>query len=122
MYCVSVVIPTYNRAKSIEKTIRSVLTHTYQDFEIIVVDDGSKDNTSIVVASIVEKDPRIHYLKHEVNQGAQAARKTGVMAAKGELIAFLDSDDVWYPEKLQKQVTAFRELPDSVGIVHGDCD
>jgi glycosyltransferase involved in cell wall biosynthesis len=119
---VSVVIPAYNREATIEKAIQSVLCQTYQDFEIIVVDDGSKDATCAIIASLAEKDTRIRYMKHEINISAQAARKSGVAASGGRFIAFLDADDEWYPDKLKKQVEAIESLPGSVGTVHGDCD
>lgn len=122
MHLVSVIIPAYNRSQYIEKTIRSVLTQTYQNFEIIVVDDCSNDNTSELLAFMAKDDQRICYIKHDKNKGAQAARNTGVKASNGDFIAFLDSDDWWYPDKLQKQVAAFANLPESVGVVHGGCD
>jgi len=80
---VSVVIPTYNRAHLVGRAIRSVLNQTYQDFEIIVVDDGSTDNTKEVVKSF--NDPRIRYIRHEKNRGGSAARNTGIRAARGKV-------------------------------------
>ena len=108
---VNVIIPTYNRAHLIGRSIRSVLDQTYQDFEIIVVDDGSKDNTEEVVKAI--NDPRIIYLKQYKNLGAAATRNTGIKAAKGKFIAFQDSDDEWLPRKLEKQMECFEK--DSTG-------
>jgi len=102
---VSVIIPTYNRAYLVGRAIRSVLNQTYQDFEIIVVDDGSTDNTEEVVKSF--NDPR---------RGGSAARNTGIRAARGEYIAFLDSDDEWLPEKLEKQVLICAD--DRIGLVY----
>ena len=99
---VSVIIPTYNRAHVVDRAIRSVLGQTYQDFEIIVVDDGSTDNTEEVVKSF--NDFRIRYIRHDENRGGSAARNTGIRAARGEFIAFLDSDDEWLREKLAKQM------------------
>jgi len=119
---ISVIVPTYNRVKFIERTIHSVLSQTYPDFELIVVDDGSTDSTSSTIAALAEKDPRIQYIKHNTNRGAQSARNTGVEAARGEFVAFLDSDDEWYPAKLDIQLEAFKGLPNSVGVVHGDAD
>jgi glycosyltransferase involved in cell wall biosynthesis len=94
----SIVIPLYNRAHQITSTIRSVLSQTCQDFEIIVVDDGSTDNPQPIVASF--DDNRIHYIRQE-NSGGSAARNTGVKNAAGEYIAFLDSDDTFLPHKLE---------------------
>lgn len=103
---VSVVIPTYNRAHVLNRAIRSVLGQTYQHFEIIVVDDGSTDNTEQVVKAIA--DDRVRYIRHETNKGtAAAARNTGIRQACGEFIGFVDSDDEWLPGKLQKQVDKF---------------
>lgn len=113
---VSVVIPTYNRAYLIPRAIQSVLNQTCEDFEIIVVDDGSTDNTNEVVESI--NDERIRYIRHERNKGAAAARNTGIMAAKGKYIAFLDTDDEWLPEKLEKQMAAFRNASSQIGVVY----
>lgn len=106
---VSVIIPTYNRAHLVERAINSVLNQTYQDFEIIVVDDCSNDDTEAVIKRF--HDPRIRYIRHEKNQGGSAARNTGIRAAHGEIIAFLDSDDEWMPEKLFEQVRVLREDP-----------
>jgi len=113
---VSVVIPTYNRAHVLTRAIQSVLNQTYQDFEIIVVDDHSTDNTEEVVKSF--NDPRIRYIRHEENRGAAAARNTGIMVAKGEFIAFQDSDDEWLPEKLEKQMQVFESASAKVGVVY----
>ncbi len=115
---VSVVIPTYNRAHLVGRAIQSVLNQTYQDFEIIVVDDGSTDNTEEVVKSF--NDPRIRYLRHDQNRGGSAARNTGINMARGEYIAFQDSDDEWLPEKLEKQMRVFENAPAEVGVVYTD--
>lgn len=113
---VSVIIPTYNRAHLIGRAIKSVLEQTYQDFEIIVVDDGSTDNTDEVVRDF--GDERIRYIRHEKNKGGATARNTGIKAAKGEFIAFQDSDDEWLPEKLDKQMQVFENVPAKVGVVY----
>jgi len=101
---ISVVLPTYNRGKTIERSITSVLEQTYQNIELIVVDDGSTDGTEKIVNRIQSKDKRINYIRYHSNQGACAARNTGIALAKGEYIAFQDSDDVWRKEKLNSQL------------------
>jgi glycosyltransferase involved in cell wall biosynthesis len=111
----SVIIPTYNRAHFIKKAINTVLEQTYQDFEIIIIDDGSQDNTEKVVKSI--KDDRIRYIKREKNGGEHAARNTGIENSKGEYIAFLDSDVTWSKDKLEKQFNILESSPADVGIV-----
>lgn len=105
---VSVIIPTYNRAHLIGRAIKSVLNQTYKDFEIIIVDDGSTDKTEEVVKDF--KDERVRYIRREKNKGGSAARNTGIKAARGEYIAFQDSDDEWLPEKLEKQMKAFEAM------------
>lgn len=99
---VSIIMPSYNTAPYIRETIQSVLDQTYQDWELIIVDDCSTDNTDEVVASI--KDGKIRYLKNEKNSGAAVSRNRALREAKGRWIAFLDSDDLWMPEKLEKQI------------------
>jgi glycosyltransferase involved in cell wall biosynthesis len=113
---VSVIIPTYNRAHLIGRAIASVLAQTYRNFEIIVVDDASTDD---LAAALAEADcPQLRCFTHPRNRGAAAARNTGIAAANGEFVAFLDSDDVWYPEKLAEQVAAMcGQPPDIVGHV-----
>jgi glycosyltransferase involved in cell wall biosynthesis len=113
---VSVIIPAYNRASTIIRAIDSVLNQTYKIFEIIIVDDGSLDNTKQLVESI--KDKRMVYIKHPRNEGGAAARNTGIKVAKGQYIAFLDSDDEWLPEKIEKQLNLFRKLDNSFGVVY----
>lgn len=116
MQLVSVIIPTFNRGWIIERSVRSVLAQTYQNFEIIIVDDGSSDNTFDVVKSF--GDIRIRYMRHEKNLGGSAARNTGIKAAKGGYIAFLDSDDEWFPKKLEKQMEVFNNSIPDVGVVY----
>ena len=99
---VSVVIPTYNRARTIRAAIESVLRQSYSDLELIVVDDCSKDETRKVLAAI--KDPRMRAIFHDKNGGASVARNTGARAATGKWIAFQDSDDEWLPTKLELQI------------------
>lgn len=112
---VSVIIPTYNYAHYIEEAIDSVLAQTYKDYEIIVVDDGSTDNTKEVVSKY---GPKIKYIYQE-NQGLSAARNTGIKNSNGEYIAILDSDDLWLPWKIEKQMKLF-EANSGVGLVYSD--
>ena len=114
---VSVVIPTYNRAHLIGRTIQSVLNQTYHDFEVIIVDDGSTDNTEEVVRSF--KDPRICYIRHKENRGAPFARNYGAKIANGEYISLLDSDDYYLPNKLTVQIDAFKSDSDA-GLVYSN--
>ncbi len=113
---VSIIIPTHNRADLLKRAIQSVLAQTYRNFELIVVSDGSTDNTDEIVASF--DDPRLVFLKHAQPRGASAARNTGIQASRGDYIAFLDDDDEWLPEKLEKQVQYIRNLPECVGMVY----
>jgi len=112
---VSVIIPTYNRAHLLSRAIKSVLNQTFQDFEIIIVDDASTDNTDRLVASF--QNSRMIYIQHERNQGSAAARNTALRQAQGEFIAFLDSDDEWLPDKLEKQMKLFSKASQNVGLV-----
>ena len=105
---VSVIIPTYNRRDFVREAIASVLTQTYQDFELIVVDDGSKDETQAVVREF----SGVRYVLQE-NRGVSSARNRGVALSSGRLLAFLDSDDLWQPHKLAKQVAFFVSQPDA---------
>ena len=99
---VSIIMPSWNTEKFIGKSIQSVLDQTYQNWELLIVDDCSTDRTDEVVASFV--DARIKYFKNEKNSGAALTRNYAMREAQGEWIAFLDSDDLWMPEKLEKQV------------------
>jgi len=111
---ISVIIPTYNRAKYIARAIDSVLCQTFRDKEIIVVDDGSTDETPSILASYKDK---IRVL-NQINSGVSAARNRGIVKSKGQYLAFLDSDDVWTPDKLEVQAAVLDTNPD-VGIVYG---
>lgn len=104
---VSIIMPSYNTASFIEETIQSVLNQTYTNWELIIVDDCSTDNTNEVVDTI--KDCRIHYLKNEKNSGAAISRNKALREAKGQWIAYLDTDDLWMPEKLEKQIKFMEE-------------
>lgn len=103
---VSIIMPSYNTARYIKESIESVIKQTYKNWELIIVDDYSTDNTDSVVESM--KDSRIKYIKNEKNLGAAASRNRALREAKGRWIAFLDSDDLWHREKLEKQI-AFME-------------
>lgn len=100
---VSVIMPSYNTAAFIEETIKSVLAQTYENWELIIVDDCSTDNTDEGVAKLLS-DSRIRYIKNEHNSGAAVSRNRALREAKGKWIAFLDSDDLWDSEKLEKQI------------------
>lgn len=112
---VSVVISSYNRAALLPRAITSVLTQTFSDLECIVVDDGSTDQTEQVVAEF--PDPRLRVVRLPGNGGYSRANNTGIRVARGELIAFLDSDDEWRPEKLERQVARLRECEDPMAAV-----
>ena len=112
---VSVIIPTYNRALILKETIQSVLEQTYERLELIVIDDGSTDDTQAVVDGF--KDERIIYIKQE-HKGLPSARNKGIENAKGEYIAFLDSDDMWLPEKIDKQLKIFNKNKLKLGVVY----
>lgn len=101
---VSVVVPCYNCEKYIEETINSILNQTFSNFEILVVDDLSTDNTECILEKLRKKDKRIKYFKLLKKGGATGARNKALREAKGKYIAFLDGDDLWKPEKLEKQV------------------
>ncbi len=105
---VSIIITVYNLATYLEEAIRSVLNQTYQDMEIIVVDDGSTDNTRELVMNFA--NPKINYI-FQKNRGAGAARNTGIRASTGRYIAFLDADDVWLPQKLELQLKVIESSP-----------
>jgi glycosyltransferase involved in cell wall biosynthesis len=113
---VSVVIPVYNRAATIERAIRSVLTQSYGNIEIVVVDDGSSDGSASVVARL--HSPAIRTLHTGGRTGAAAARNLGIQHASGSLIAFLDSDDVWDARKIEQQVACFENGPADLGAVY----
>lgn len=112
---VSVVIPSYNRAALLPRAITSVLSQTLRDLECIVVDDGSTDHTAQVVAGF--SDPRLRVVRLPGNSGCSRATNTGIRAARGKLIAFLDSDDEWLPGKLERQVARLRECGDPKATV-----
>ena len=114
---ISVVIPTCNRPDKIKKAIRSVLNQTFQDFEVVVVDDGIKARAEEAVKSFA--DPRIKYIQHEKNKGGSAARNTGIKNSQADWIAFLDDDDEWLPEKLARQWEVIKRHGDEIGFIFG---
>lgn len=101
---VSIITPTYNSDFFISDTIESILLQTYKNWELIVIDDYSSDSTIQIVQSFIKEHSNIKLLKNQSNQGAAISRNKGIEAAKGDYIAFLDADDLWKPEKLEKQV------------------
>lgn len=105
---VSVIIPTYNRASMVVECIESILAQTYTDYEVIVVDDGSTDNTE---QALKPYSGKINYIKQQYNQGLAAARNRGIKEARGEHITFLDNDDIWLPDKLERQMRFLAENP-----------
>ena len=113
---VSLIIATYNRADLLPRAVNSVLSQTCDDYEIIIVDDCSPDNTPEIVREF--SDPRIRAIRHQTNRGAAAARNTGIAQARGEYIAFLDDDDECTPNRLADQVSVLDSNPD-VGMVYG---
>lgn len=117
---VSVILPTYNRANVLRRSIDSVLKQSFADFELIIVDDCSTDMTKELIDSY--HDPRIRYIENEENLGAGAARNAGVAVSEGELIAFQDSDDEWLPNKLSQQIAVFASSDKNIGMVYSPYD
>ena len=111
MKTVSVIIPAYNAENFISKAIESVLSQTFQDFEILVIDDGSTDQTKEVVAQYVcQFSEKVQYY-YQTNKGPAAARNFGIAKAGGDFVSFLDSDDVWFDHKLEEQIRFFDAHP-----------
>jgi glycosyltransferase involved in cell wall biosynthesis len=108
---VSVVIPSYNRADFISATLGSVLSQTYEDFEVLFIDDGSTDNTAEIVDSFIEKDYRLKYFRQSNSERA-VARNYGISLSNSKYLCLVDSDDLWYPQKLEKQVELMDSSPD----------
>lgn len=119
---VSVIIPTFGRSGYLPAAVRSVLTQTYGNLELIIVDDNGEGtqnqiDTKAAIKPYLETDQRIHYLTHDINRNGSAARNTGIGAATGEYLCFLDDDDLFYPQKIEKQVA----LLESLGVSWGAC-
>src|SRR5215470_6206596 len=116
---VSVIIPTHNRAEFLRSAITSVLNQTFQDFEIIIIDDVSKDHTREVITNF--NDTRIKLIHNQVSKGAAGSRNIGIMNAICEYIAFLDDDDEWLPEKLKIQTCLLDNSSQEVGGICTGC-
>lgn len=114
---VSVIIPAYNAEDFIGKTLESVISQTYKNIEVLVVDDGSKDRTPEIVKSFTQKDQRVRLLQQS-NAGVAAARNLGLANSGGEFIAPIDADDIWYPQNIEKQVECMLQAELSVGLVY----
>jgi len=114
---VSVIIPAYNAETFIERTLNSVLTQTYTNIEVLVVDDGSQDRTGQILESIADNDRRVRLFTQK-NAGVAAARNLAIEQSTGDYIAPIDADDIWYPQKLQKQVQCMLSKGPAVGLVY----
>lgn len=115
---VTVFIPCYNAGRFISETIDSILVQTYQDFEILIIDDGSTDNSSEILNQYAEKDERIRILKNKRNRGIGYTRNRGVREARGKYLAIMDADDISVPSRLEKEVQ-YLEKHQSVEAVSG---
>jgi glycosyltransferase involved in cell wall biosynthesis len=116
---VSVIIPTYNRSSLLFEAVKSVLSQTYDNFELIIVDDGSTDSSKSSIAPLLKNTPRSTTYLESKNRGVSTARNLGAQHAQGEWLAFLDSDDRWTPEKLQLQMEYLKSNPEC-RVVHGE--
>lgn len=115
---ISVIIPTYNRADLLPRAINSVLNQTFKDFELIIVDDGSTDNTKEIVSEYLKKDNRIKYIYQENSGGPAKPKNVGIKNSKGKYIAILDSDDEWFPKKLKIQLDCYeKNLNNNIGLI-----
>lgn len=106
---VSIITPVYNAARFVRETISSVQAQTYTDWEMLLVDDGSSDDSWMIIAEIAAMDKRLRLIRLEKNSGAAVARNTAIKEARGRYIAFLDADDKWVPEKLSRQIAFMQE-------------
>jgi len=114
MPLVSIIMPAYNAEKTVKDSVLSALNQTYTDFELIIIDDGSKDRTTEILKELAMTDSRIRILRNSPNQGVSASRNRGISEATGEWIAFLDSDDLWREDKLSLQLELAKKNPDAV--------
>ena len=116
---VSVIITTYNHEKYIENSINSVISQSFKDFEIIVINDGSVDGTADIVERLVSEYPNtIRFVNHKTNQRPKISGNEGISLARGKYIAWNDGDDIWYPQKLEKQITILEDSDEKVGLVY----
>lgn len=113
---VSVIVPAHDREDSVRSAIASVLDQSFTDLEVIAIDDASRDGTLGVLQAMAREDARLRVLRHDRNRGVSAARNTGIGAARGRLIAFQDSDDLWLPDKLARQIAALEAAPEAVAV------
>ena len=116
---ISIITPAYNCEKYLEQSVDSVLSQTWQDWELLIIDDCSKDNTYALMQELAKKDERIRILQNPQNSGAAATRNNGVRQAAGEWIAFIDSDDLWEPDKLEKQMTLLLKIREAALVFTG---
>ncbi|HEM6271749.1 TPA: glycosyltransferase family 2 protein [Streptococcus suis] len=116
---ISIIIPNFNRGHLLKEVLESVLNQTYQPLEIVVVDDASTDNSIAIIQNLQKSIPNLLLIQQEINSGANACRNLGVDHAKGEYIAFLDSDDYFLPDKLEKQLKVFNQYPEVGFVVTG---
>lgn len=114
---VSVIVPAYNAELFIEETLNSILTQTYKNIEVLVVDDGSQDQTAAIVERVMQRDSRIELLR-QPNAGVATARNLAIQKARGEFIAPVDADDIWFPQNLEKQVQCLVQAEPTVGLVY----
>jgi glycosyltransferase involved in cell wall biosynthesis len=114
----SVIIPTYNYARFLNDSVGSVLAQTYKNLEVIIVDDGSTDETPEVAQALADSDPRVRYIR-KVNGGSSTARNLGLTLVRGEFVSYLDADDWYTPERLERHIEALRKNPD-ITLVYGD--
>ncbi|MCA1414678.1 glycosyltransferase family 2 protein [Bradyrhizobium sp. NBAIM20] len=125
MYCVidqliSVIVPAFNADSTIRETVKSALDQTYRNIEVIIVDDGSTDDTKAIAAELIKNDGRVRYI-HQQNGGVASARNRGIAEAKGDFVATLDSDDLWYPTKLERQMERFASRGSNTALVYAWC-
>lgn len=117
---ISVVVPAYNAADTLCDSVRSALDQTHRNLEVIIVDDGSTDQTRVVASKLVETDQRVRYV-HKQNGGVASARNRGIAEARGEFVATLDADDLWHPTKLERQLDRFEQSGPETALVYAWC-